>query len=150
MDLHFDTERGRRVKNRSSVRRVPIHSHLVELGFLDLALAQTGGRPDRLLFAKANHTVGRATAGDSVSKWWARLLKHCKVGGRKNMQSFRHTVVTRLTAAGVPQDMREMIVGHASNTVHGQVYVHRDKMPLGMLKDHLEKLDFRPLLKGLA
>jgi integrase len=83
-----------------------------------------------------------------VSKWWANHLKHCKVEGRKNMHSFRHTVVTRLTAAGVPQDMREMLVGHASNTVHGQVYVHRDKMPLGMLKEHLEKLDFRPLLKG--
>ncbi len=30
--------------------------------------------------------------------------------------------------------------------MHGQVYVHRDKMPLGILKDHLEKLDFRPML----
>ncbi len=43
-----------------------------------------------------------------------------------------------------------MLVGHASHTVHGQVYVHRDKMPLGMLKEHLEKLDFRPMLKGLS
>ncbi|MBA3754401.1 MAG: hypothetical protein H0X01_09750 [Nitrospira sp.] len=57
--------------------------------------------------------------------------------------------MTRLTAAGVPQDMREMLVGHTSNTVHGQVYVHRDKMPLTMLKEHLEKLDFRPLLRAL-
>ena len=34
-DVTPDLERGRRLKNKSSKRRVPIHSHLIKLGFLD-------------------------------------------------------------------------------------------------------------------
>ena len=34
-DITPDLERGRRLKNKSSKRRVPIHSHLISLGFLD-------------------------------------------------------------------------------------------------------------------
>ena len=51
-------------------------------------------------------------------------------------------MITRLMAAGVPQDMREMLVGHASESVHGQVYTHRDAIPLALLKEHLEKLRY--------
>lgn len=137
------------MKNLVSERRVPVHSHLIELGLIAF-LGTAKGQASRLLLVrpkrKSGHGTGRATVGDAVSKWWALLLKHCKMEGRKNLHSFRHTVVTRLTAAGVSQDMREMLVGHASNTVHGQVYVHRDKMLLTMLKEHLEKLDFRVAL----
>lgn len=66
----------------------------------------------------------------------------------KVIHSFRHTVVTRLTAAGAPQDMREVIVGHAAENVHGQTYVHREGIPLALLKEHLEKLAFPGLVSS--
>ena len=86
---------------------------------------------------------GRETVGDAVGKWFSRLRVLAKVSpGKKTLHSFRHTVITRLTAAGVPQDMGEMLVGHASESVHGQVYMHRDAIPLELLQEHLEKLKY--------
>jgi hypothetical protein len=90
---------------------------------------------------------GRNGYGHAVGKWFGRYLN--KIGitdPAKVIHSFRHTVVTRLTAAGVPQDMREVLVGHAAENVHGQTYVHREAIPLGLMKEHLEKLEFSALL----
>jgi hypothetical protein len=37
----------------------------------------------------------------------------------------------------------EALVGHAGNTVHGSVYLPRNALPMKLLKDGIEKLDFR-------
>lgn len=37
----------------------------------------------------------------------------------------------------------------ASNNVHGQVYVHREGLPLSLLRDGLEKLRYEEFLKAL-
>ena len=49
----------------------------------------------------------------------------------------------------MPENVAEMLVGHASDTVHGQVYVNRESIPLAMLKTHLERLDYWVVLKHL-
>lgn len=85
---------------------------------------------------------GRPTMGDAVGEWFTRLRELTHVTGRKPLHSFRHTVVTRLLSAGVPQDIREILVGHASTSVHGSVYTHREEVPLNLLQRHLEKLQF--------
>lgn len=56
------------------------------------------------------------------------------------LHSTRHTLITRLHAAGVPTNLVEILVGHASNTVHGTVYVHREDIPLKLLAEALERL----------
>ena len=148
MDLKFEEDRGRRLKNVASIRRVPIHSHLPELG-LTSYITDRQNSNESMLFPrppKQRRCKGRDTVGDMVGKWWARLLKDAGIKGHKTLHSLRHTVVTRLTAAGVPQDIREILVGHASVSVHGRVYMHREGIPLALLSEHLEKLDFRKLL----
>jgi len=35
------------------------------------------------------------------------------------------------------------MVGHAANTVHGSVYLHRNALPMSLLKEGIEKLDFQ-------
>ncbi len=145
--FHITTheDEGRTVKNKHSKRRVPVHSALIALGFLDYLKQRKG--EGQLLFppskkVKRKGKGGRPTPGDAVGKWFTRLRKLTGVTGRKLLHSFRHTVVTRLTSAGVPQDMREILVGHASSTVHGQVYTHREQIPLKLLQEHLEKLQY--------
>jgi integrase len=149
MDLKFDEESGKRLKNTVSIRRVPVHSHLLEVGLMEY-VADLRKRKQSLLFAKPEQQrkrgKGRDTVGDQVGKWWGRLLKSAGVTGNKNLHSLRHTVITRLTAAGVPQDMREILVGHAAGNVHGQIYTHRDQIPLSLLRQHLEKLNYTGLL----
>lgn len=148
MDLKFEEDRGRRLKNTASIRRVPIHSHLLELG-LRTYISERECSKGTMLFPKPpkkKGSKGRETVGDAVGKWWARLLKDAGIKGHKTLHSLRHTVVTRLAAASVPQDIREILVGHASAGVHSRVYMHRDQIPLKLLQENLEKLDYRNLL----
>lgn len=137
---YFDitNEDGKKIKTTHSKRRVPVHSRLLEFGFLEYASTRT-----EALFPKgqtSKSSKGRRTAGDSIGKWFLRLRREVGIQGRKPLHSFRHTAITRLVSAGVPQDMREILVGHASQNVHGQTYTHREEISLALLKGHLEKL----------
>ena len=58
-------------------------------------------------------------------------------------------MTTRLHAMGVAQNIVEILVGHASNTVHGTVYVHREDIPLKLLSEALERLGY-PAVKLLG
>ncbi len=140
-----EAQGGKKLKNEYSKRRVPVHSQLITLGFLDYCQRKKADG-SALLFPPSPKVKGRRTTGDAVGKWFHRLLLQHSVTGRKPLHSFRHTVITRLVGAGVPQDMREILVGHASDTVHGQTYTHREEIPLTLLQSHLEKLDFSRLL----
>jgi integrase len=145
MDLAPDPTRGRRLKNKASRRRVPIHSHLIELGFIDY-VEWMRAKGETLLFPKDKRKKGRATMGDAVSKWFARTVKGLKIPGKKTLHGFRPTVATRLYEVGVDGETRRELLGHSGKDVHEQVYL---RPPLAMLSGHLEKMDFRPLLKGL-
>ena len=44
-----------------------------------------------------------------------------------------------------------MLAGHAASGVqHGQVYVHRESMPLSLLREGLEKLRYEEVVKALG
>lgn len=44
--------------------------------------------------------------------------------------------------AGCPHNIVQMLAGHAAQGVHDQVYVHREALPLKLLKEGLEKLQY--------
>jgi integrase len=66
------------------------------------------------------------------------------------LHSLRHGGITKLHAAGVAHSTVEVLAGHASNNVHGQVYIHREGLPLSLLKDGLEKLRYDDVLQRLT
>jgi integrase len=151
-DITPDPALGKRLKNKASKRRVPVHAHLIELGFSDYVEKVEGAKAKHLLPKPKNtfqKCAGRETAGDWVSKWFTRIRDAAKVSGRKTLHSFRHTVVTRLVGLGVPEDIRKLLIGHADEDVHGATYVHRDQIPLALLRDNLNKLDFRSTMRNL-
>ena len=144
-DITPDEERGTRVKNEASKRRTPLHSRLVDLGFLSYVDQVRKGHGDEsLLFPmpKKREIGRRLTVGDAVGKWHQRHCRLVGVTGKKPLHSFRHTVVTRLIGAGVPQDKVMMIVGHTDSTVTGGIYTDRQMIPLTLLKECLEKLRY--------
>ena len=101
-----EEEGGKSLKNAFSKRRVPVHSHLIELGLLQYR-DRRKSEHSVLLFPPSPKVKGRPTPGDAVGKWFHRVRLIHGVTGRKPLHSFRHTMVTRLAAAGVPQDIRE-------------------------------------------
>ena len=133
------------MKTKASKRRVPIHSHLVKLGFLKYVEARRS-EGETLLFNKkaSGAEKGRATVGDGVSKWLHRLLKRLKVPGSKCIHGLRSTVTTKLYEAGVDGETRRRLLGHAGKDEHEAKYL-RPKVPA--LREHLENLDFSAVLR---
>jgi integrase len=144
-DIAPDPTRGRRLKNKASRRKVPIHSHLIELGLLNYVDFMKN-RGESLLFPKPpDKARGRLTLGDTVSKYWARVVRGLGLQG-KTLHGFRPTLTTRLHAAGVDGETRRALLGHSGKDVHETVYL---RLTLPVLSGALERVDYRALLKGL-
>src|SRR5262249_3591217 len=101
---------GRSLKTATATRFVPLHPVLLSAGLVDVAEARGDGWlfPDLTADKHEKRT-------SSLSKAFARYLRALKLdqGGRVVMHSARHTVADRLRAAGVPEDVRDYLLGHA-------------------------------------
>ena len=112
---------GRRLKTKSSERVVPIHSQLVELGFLSFVAKRRRESSDAWLFPLISPETGRSGV-KAWSKWWGNYLR--KVVGltdtRKVFHSFRHGVTDALRRGRVDYELRKALVGHSQgSTVSG-------------------------------
>jgi integrase len=116
-----NTRAGRRLKTKSSARVIPIHSQLIELGFLQFVAERRREGAEAWLFPRISPETGRAGI-KAWSKWFGRYLRD-SVGVKdtaKVFHSFRHGVKDALRRARVDYELREALVGHShGNTVSG-------------------------------
>ena len=104
---------GQQLKNTNSKRFVPLHSVLLDAGFLayvaDRTQASTGPSP---LFPGLGQKPG-----DKVGDWWNRTyMPVCGVEDPKVVfHCFRHTFSTQAERAQVPESRIAKITGHASS-----------------------------------
>jgi integrase len=124
------------VKSKAGRRNVPLHSELIRLGFLDFVDSRRNGRrlfPDYSY--SANGGYGRA-----LGRWCNESFLP-KLGIKKPglvFHSLRHTVVTRLSQADVPEPVVQCIVGHARSGVTQEVY-NREGYTLAQLKGAIDR-----------
>lgn len=147
--IHFKHDgKDQTTKTESSVRKVPIHSALIQLGFLDYV---QGIKDAGHIYLFPQLTRGKTIPlGDSVGKWFARLKQKKGVHDPNlTLYSTRHTDITRLSNIGVPEKIRMMITGHASQGIHGQVYDRRERVPMRLLQEGLERLQYSNVLQAL-
>ncbi len=118
----FDINKGedgtKSVKTASSIRQVPVHPKLQELGFLNYVTQQAHARsPDERLFSEI--VVGKA--GDpshAYSKHYGRYTRRIGIKTEKTtFHSFRHGFVDALRAAGVQEYVFESLTGHSRGKV---------------------------------
>ena len=135
-------EGGRRVKNASSIRKVPIHSILIQMGFLTFA-DQAEGR----LFPLLNSKTEQASA--AWSKWWG---KYARANGLEDRQkvfhSFRHTVKRKLRDAKVDKTVRDAIAGHASDDIAEAYGLDHEGIGISLhvLAEAIEKISYPVLM----
>lgn len=116
-DSETDERVTKSVKNKDSVRRVPVHSRLIGLGFLRYAEAmKLAGH--RLLFPKWSPKAGKAsgTAREWFSAWLVELGLRDDTPGLKvtGFHCYRSTLLTRAqNTPGLPWDI-EHITGHST------------------------------------
>jgi len=139
----------KKLKNKSSKRQVPVHSKLIELGFIlysDQLKLQKPSHPtpemervDAKLFPELK--AGRDGYGTVVSKWFGRYRKQENVNeDGKVFHSFRHTVINHLKQKEVPKEIVAGIAGHTDESEtfgrYGKQYTPE------LLRPYIEMLDF--------
>lgn len=127
----------RRIKNKQSRRKVPIHEHLIEMGFLAHVQALANGP----VFPELKRKSKRAGLGASIAYHWSKtLVKQLGQAAQdKNFHSFRHYVTNELRyEQGLPEVTRHHLLGHALAGEEDRRYGSRT--PLTMLKPAIDAL----------
>ncbi|MFD1253971.1 site-specific tyrosine recombinase XerD [Devosia equisanguinis] len=136
-DLNDEGE-GKKLKNMSSRRCVPIHSQLLENGFLDYVSVVRERGAERL-FPDFSYSA-KEGYGRTLGRWFnERFLVELGIKTEALVfHSLRHTMVTRLMQAGVEENLVKAIVGHTREGVTQQHYF-KQGYTVTQLKDALER-----------
>lgn len=139
-----DSATGRRVKD-SKKRRVPIHPDLVRMGFLEYAskMKQAGHVQ---LFPELKVTRKGGKLGDKWGSWWSSYIRK-DLGITRIPQpfhAFRHTFVEHGRKCKMDTDLRNIIEGHAPNSIDLRHYGN-SLYPLEPLYEEIVKLVFKGL-----
>ncbi|MAY99101.1 MAG: hypothetical protein CMH32_01085 [Micavibrio sp.] len=145
--IEDEIEAQKKVKTEASHRYVPIHSKLIDHGFIKFveerkALAEQDAsiRLFPALSYKPNTGWGR-----KFGDWFNNILLvklGLKVKLRKTLHSLRHSFITNLSIAGVDSSYIKSLAGHEDGTVTSSVYTHFGPDHIKILKDTIEKLKY--------
>jgi integrase len=104
----------RRLKNKSAVRRVPIHSKLIRLGFLHY-VEQRRSVGDERIFPNLEPGGADGRLGHGFTKWFTRYRRDTDVyeDGR-DFHFFRHSASTFLHQAGAADSIVDRLTGHTT------------------------------------
>lgn len=100
----------RRVKNNFARRKVPIHTKLVELGFLKFVAGQRRRKATRL-FPGVRSTREKQSA--AFSQWYGRYARKYVPDRQKSFHSFRHTFKRAMREGRVEKALRDAVMGHS-------------------------------------
>lgn len=132
----------KRVKNKVSKRRVPVHSALLAAGFVDYVEALKRQRAQRL-FPQWRVARGRATG--EADKWFRQFLEQVglrdeRPGARVvGMHAFRSTFSRRAFVLGIDESP---LVGHQTPTQTDVQAGYRGQRPLAHLQALMEAITF--------
>lgn len=129
------------VKTSSSIRNLPLHSRMIDLGFLDYC-KEMMRRDHRHLFPELLHGRSGVEPTKELSRWYGRYFSRIGIiDTSKVYHSFRHWIIARL-GANTPDYLRRRITGHAAGSEgdrYGGAAAMRDilnaleSLPLGFL-----------------
>ena len=135
----LDDEVVPRLKDIGSPRHVPLHKHLLDLGFIKARIA--GREPESALFPEAVSRSEIARNGDPFGKWFMHFRRFHDVDDPKlDFHSVRHTVISRLLDAGVPENHVEELCGHEGAGRRSEIAAYDHGRLLGISKDAIDRL----------
>lgn len=122
-----------RLKNKPSARVVPIHPHLIDLGFVEWAVAQPRERlfyDDRAGGDGGNRRSRKSVTINRLGDWVRGLgLPGVTSGEVAPNHGWRHRVATELVNLEVPDATRKRLMGHAldgqDNRYIGRIVMER-------------------------
>jgi integrase len=130
------------IKNRQSERELPIHSRLLQLGFI----TYVERLPDNTrLFPDLTYKSDYGYH-EKISRHFSRHLRRIRIiekpGEKKTLKSFRHSVTTELYNRGVAAGLVEEIVGHVPSARSMSLSRYHKGYNLAPKRDALEMIDW--------
>lgn len=128
--IEEDTVAGRTLKNVTSKRRIPVHQHLIDLGFIDYV--QDRKKAKKVMLFDGLYDNARNGWGNAATRFFTRIPSktspgtgyfydvgvHQKAHDGKTVHSFRHTLIDQLRACGIDSDYDiEALTGHQKSNV---------------------------------
>ncbi|WP_242650513.1 site-specific integrase [Cognatiyoonia koreensis] len=138
LNITDEGDDNKSVKSQAGRRKVPLHSALIQLGFLDFVASR---KATKRLFPEYSYSANGGY-GRNLGRWCNESFLP-KLGIKQPglvFHSLRHTVVTRLGQASVPEPIIQCIVGHARSGVTQEVYL-REGYALAQLKKAIDQFD---------
>lgn len=138
LDITDEGDDEKKLKTEAGRRKVPVHSELIRRGFLEFVRSRN---KNKRLFPDYNYNVNGGY-GRSLGRWCnERFLPELGIKEPGIVfHCFRHTIVTRLSQADVPEPIIQCIVGHARSGVTQEVYM-REGYKLNQLKAAIDKFN---------
>lgn len=134
-------EETKSIKTGSSYRRVPIHTAILNLGFLDFVSACDDGR----LFPDL-HMGSDGTYSQPWSKFWYNLGKKWDFRTPLHVfHSFRHNFIDALHEANITDAITFQISGHVGDGAH---WSYGKGVSIGRLKEEIDKASFPVAIPG--
>ncbi len=135
--LALEGGEGKRFKNKSSRRRMPLHPELIRLGFLQYVEAQRKAGHTRLFHQLRGTRFGLT---DEWSKYWGKHARQLGItDSRKVFHSFRHGFKDACRAAVNDEEVRDYLTGHSNGSV-GRKY--GTGVPLKVLTKAIAKIRY--------
>ncbi|MFB9900421.1 site-specific integrase [Cerasicoccus arenae] len=137
LDINVDGE-GKSLKTSGSMRQIPLHPKLLELGFISY-IASIQRLKHTHLFPHLNHHQEKCTR--QFSKWINKYISQdCGVEDtRKVFHSFRHTFKDACRNAGIPRDKHDALTGHADSAVSSRYGVG---FQITVLYEEIKNIDY--------
>ncbi|MFW0920703.1 site-specific integrase [Vibrio parahaemolyticus] len=118
--------KDQRIKNRKSIRLIPIPNELIRLGFLDFVSSCEEGP----IFKDINR-CNKDGYGRDVSRWFSKTKDKLGFCNKYTFHSFRHYFINNLKQKGVDLAIVSEITGHTYNSVafenYGKDYSLKEK-----------------------
>jgi len=135
--LNISREGGRTTKNRASIRRTPVHSEVLRVGLVGLAMERQRAAEALLLPGVPKPVQGNASHG--LTKWMgekarAKLAPDAKTG--QGWHSFRHTMQELSRETSNPDSVSDRLAGRTPAGAGGRY----GKYPPRVLQAALEKI----------
>jgi integrase len=131
---------GQRLKNEASKRVVPVHPHLITLGFEKYLRERRKNNEAWLLPNCTPNKKGGKGMGATLSAWWSDRKTKLGLSKAVSFHSFRDGVSQALTAAGVLEVVTIQIIGHDNPSMTTGRYGR--KLDVSQLSAAIETLDF--------
>ncbi|NQZ24515.1 MAG: site-specific integrase [Colwellia sp.] len=144
-----EQKKHQKLKNTNSARLIPIHQHLIDLGFINY-LNIRKKRNSTLLFDGLLNNLNEAPRdglGNKAGKWFQRYRKKLNIT-HVDFHSFRHTVADEFKQKQVNETQAQGILGHISDS---ETYRRYGKdLNVRVQKETIDILDFSDVIKNIT